>query len=112
MSDQVTDPNTLPEGAPDDPLTGHDYDGIQEYDNPLPGWWRWIFIGTIIFSVFYALYWHLGGPGLSERQEYEAELAAFFAEPDSLGGSVRAKLRARSAQARRSSSSAKPSSST
>jgi len=35
------------------PLTGHNYDGIQEYDNPLPGWWTWIFIGTIIFSVIY-----------------------------------------------------------
>ncbi len=34
MSESVTDSKQLPEGAPDDPLTGHDYDGIQEYDNP------------------------------------------------------------------------------
>ncbi len=30
---------------PDDPLTGHSYDGIQEFDNPLPGWWKWLFVG-------------------------------------------------------------------
>ena len=23
----------------DAPLIAHDYDGIREYDNPLPGWW-------------------------------------------------------------------------
>jgi cytochrome c oxidase cbb3-type subunit 3 len=34
-------------------LTGHEYDGIKEYDNPLPGWWSWLFILTIVFSVFY-----------------------------------------------------------
>jgi cytochrome c oxidase cbb3-type subunit 3 len=34
-------------------LTGHSYDGIQEYDNPLPGWWSWLFILTIVFSVLY-----------------------------------------------------------
>ncbi|WP_432798586.1 cbb3-type cytochrome c oxidase N-terminal domain-containing protein [Poriferisphaera sp. WC338] len=36
-----------------DQLTGHNYDGIEEYDNPLPGWWVWLFWGTIIFSVIY-----------------------------------------------------------
>lgn len=35
-------------------LTGHNYDGIQEYDNPMPGWWVWIFWATIIFSALYA----------------------------------------------------------
>jgi cytochrome c oxidase cbb3-type subunit 3 len=39
-------------------LTGHLYDGIQEYDNPLPGWWSWLFIGTIVYSILYqALMW-------------------------------------------------------
>ena len=31
----------------------HLYDGIQEYDNPLPGWWTWIFVGSIFFSLRY-----------------------------------------------------------
>ena len=52
MNDPVNDPDQLPEGAPDDPLTGHDYDGIQEYDNPLPGWWKWLFIASILATSF------------------------------------------------------------
>ena len=29
-------------------LTDHAYDGIQEFDNPLPGWWKWMFVGSIV----------------------------------------------------------------
>jgi cytochrome c oxidase cbb3-type subunit 3 len=37
----------------DPPLLDHSYDGIQEYDNPLPGWWSAAFIGTIVFACAY-----------------------------------------------------------
>ena len=78
MSEPVTDSNQLPEGAPDDPLTGHDYDGIQEYDNPLPGWWKWMFVGSIVFSLFYVLYFHIGAPGRSVIEgAVEARVKAF-----------------------------------
>jgi len=42
-------------------VTGHTWDGdLQEYNNPLPRWWLWLFYGTLIFAViYYALY-----PGL------------------------------------------------
>ena len=36
-------------------IAGHRYDGIREYDNPMPGWWVWLFWGSIIFSVVYYL---------------------------------------------------------
>jgi cytochrome c oxidase cbb3-type subunit III len=39
-------------------LLDHNYDGIQEYDNPTPGWWHLIFWGTIIWSVIYVVVWH------------------------------------------------------
>lgn len=46
---------------PENKTTGHIYDGIEEYDNPLPKWWFQMFVGTIIFAVIYlALYPGLG----------------------------------------------------
>lgn len=36
-----------------DDLLHHEYDGIHEYDNPMPSWWKWTFLGTIIWSVVY-----------------------------------------------------------
>lgn len=40
---------------PDGDTTGHVYDGIEEYNNPLPSWWFSMFLGTIIFSVGYLI---------------------------------------------------------
>jgi cytochrome c oxidase cbb3-type subunit 3 len=54
---------------------GHSYDGIEEYDNPLPGWWSWIFVATIVFSVGYYAYYQLG-PGPTILARYEAEMQA------------------------------------
>ena len=56
-----------------DRLMSHGYDGIQEYDNPLPGWWVWIFWVTIVFSLGYWAYYQLG-PGPSVVAVYEAEM--------------------------------------
>ena len=40
---------------PENKTTGHIYDGIEEYDNPLPKWWFQMFVGTIIFMVIYLI---------------------------------------------------------
>ena len=42
-----------------DKLMTHDYDGIREYDNPTPGWWHAIFIGSVLFSLLYWGVFHL-----------------------------------------------------
>lgn len=39
-------------------LLSHNYDGIQEYDNPIPGWWHAIFLGSIVFSLLYVVVVH------------------------------------------------------
>lgn len=36
-----------------DQTLGHVYDGIEEYDNPLPRWWFMLFVGTLIFAIGY-----------------------------------------------------------
>lgn len=41
-----------------DILTDHAYDGIQEYDNPMPGWWVWSFIISILFAFPYWAWFH------------------------------------------------------
>lgn len=35
--------------------TGHEWDGIQELNNPLPRWWLWTFYASIVFSVGYVI---------------------------------------------------------
>ena len=38
-----------------DSKTGHAYDGIEEYDNPLPAWWFYMFVITIVFAIGYLI---------------------------------------------------------
>jgi len=49
---------TVPTARPEPELTSHNYDGIQEYDNPTPGWWNALFLGSVAFSVLYVLVYH------------------------------------------------------
>jgi len=48
-----------------DNTTGHVWDGdLREMNNPLPRWWAWLFVITIVFSfVYLALYPGLGSYG-------------------------------------------------
>ncbi|MGP5301590.1 cytochrome-c oxidase, cbb3-type subunit III [Psychrobacter celer] len=40
----------------DDGTTGHAYDGIKEYDKPLPKWWLVIFFGSIVWAIAYWIF--------------------------------------------------------
>ena len=68
---------------------GHEWDGIEELDTPMPRWWLWTFYATIVWAAVYVvLYpaWPLvdrateGVLGWSSRDQLEAELAARHAE--------------------------------
>jgi len=41
-------------------VTGHTWDGLEEFNNPLPRWWLWMFYVTLIFSLLYLVLY----PGL------------------------------------------------
>lgn len=61
--------------------THHRYDGIQEYDNPLPTWWYWGFLLSILFAVAYLIYYpglgnFKGIGGWSSHGQLEQEQAA------------------------------------
>ncbi len=77
--------------------TGHEWDGIEEYNNPLPKWWVWIFYATIIwglgYTVAYPAWPLLGGetPGLlhfSTRANVAADIAHF----EEMNAGVKAEL--------------------
>ncbi|HET7545271.1 MAG TPA: cbb3-type cytochrome c oxidase N-terminal domain-containing protein [Polyangiaceae bacterium] len=82
--------------APEAPVMDHEYDGIREYDNPLPRWWVWLWAGSFFFSVGYFFHYHISHNGTSVSDDYvqdmaaarEAEAKQSLAEPineDSLG---------------------------
>lgn len=69
-----------PAAPSQDHLLAHDYDGIREYDNPMPRWWVYIFVVTIVFAGIYALNVIRGvGAGPGRIANYEREMAAFRA---------------------------------
>jgi cytochrome c oxidase cbb3-type subunit 3 len=57
-------------------LLEHEYDGIREYDNPLPGWWVRLFWLSFVFSLGYLFHYHLSDNGTSVARAYDEEMAA------------------------------------
>jgi len=53
----------------------HNYDGIQEYDNPLPGWWNFLFVGSVAFSLLYVLFYEADIPDRSVYADYDRAVA-------------------------------------
>lgn len=73
----------------DYPTTGHQWDGIREYDKPMPRWWLITFIITVIWGLGYTVIypaWPLingATPGLlgySSRQDVAEDIAAVNSE--------------------------------
>ena len=66
---------------PGDDTTGHVWDGdLTELNNPLPRWWMWLFILTVVFGFAYLVLYpgagsHAGSLGWSSTGQYEAEQA-------------------------------------
>ncbi|MDH3626394.1 MAG: c-type cytochrome [Acidobacteriota bacterium] len=59
-----------------DRLLDHNYDGIQEYDNPMPAWWIWLFVLPVLFAYPYILHYHFGsGPSIHDK--LDKEIAAY-----------------------------------
>lgn len=58
---------------------GHKWDGdLEEYNNPLPSWWVWLFVITIIFGAIYLVL----NLNHSQVREYEAEIKTANAKYD------------------------------
>jgi cytochrome c oxidase cbb3-type subunit III len=66
-------------------LVGHEWDGIEELDTPMPRWWLWTFYATIAWALVYVvLYpaWPMvdrateGLLGWTSRDQLEREMAA------------------------------------
>ena len=61
--------------------TGHSWDGIEEYNNPMPRWWFWMFIMTILFGIGYLVAYpgmgdYKGTFNWTSHNQYEREVAA------------------------------------
>jgi cytochrome c oxidase cbb3-type subunit III len=73
---ETADTHAVPAPAHSAELLEHEYDGIREYDNPLPGWWVKLFWASFVFSIGYGFHYHLSGNGRSVVDAYQQEMAA------------------------------------
>ncbi|MBU6414450.1 MAG: c-type cytochrome [Planctomycetes bacterium] len=53
-------------------VLAHEYDGICEYDNPTPGWWHLIFVGSVVFAGMYMVFWHFSPLAWSEKDAWKS----------------------------------------
>jgi len=64
----------------EDRLLDHNYDGIEEYDNPLPPWWVYFFVATILWGGAYIYYYHIAELGLDQKSEFAQEVRDYEIE--------------------------------
>lgn len=65
-----------------DLMLDHDYDNIRELDNKIPPWFNYLFYGSVIFSIFYMINYHILSSGDVQATEYKEEVK--FAEMQKL----------------------------
>jgi cytochrome c oxidase cbb3-type subunit 3 len=58
-----------------DILLDHDYDGINELDNNLPGWWKYGFYLSIFIGVIYLYRYEIAHSAPSSTEEFKTEMA-------------------------------------
>lgn len=79
------------------PSTGHSWDGIEEYDNPLPRWWLWTFYVSIVWAIGYTIAYP-AWPLISSvtqgmlQTNYRKEVASEIARYDEANAPIQAKL--------------------
>jgi cytochrome c oxidase cbb3-type subunit 3 len=76
--------------------TGHQWDGISEYNRPLPRWWLNLFYLTIVFAFAYLAFYpglgnFAGSSGWTSAKQHDAEAAAADAKLQPLFAAFRAK---------------------
>jgi cytochrome c oxidase cbb3-type subunit 3 len=79
--------------------TGHSWDGIEEWNNPLPKWWVWVFYLTIIWGIWYTIAypaWPLVERATAGYKEFStrAQVAEEIAAVDAANAEINAKLAA------------------
>ena len=71
-------------------VTGHRYDDdIEEYDNPLPGWWSWIFALSIVFAGVYFFFASMLGAQASPEGWYDREVTADMERQFAMMGDIK-----------------------
>jgi cytochrome c oxidase cbb3-type subunit III len=63
-----------PKSPREDELLDHEYDGIREYDNPMPGWWVKTFWASVLFAFAYVVYYYVSPHGMSVAAAYEEDM--------------------------------------
>ncbi len=87
-----------PELKPGDPeTTGHSWDGIEEFNNPLPRWWLYVFYLTIVWGIGYTIAYP-AWPGVKSATaglmgwSTRANVAADIAAVDEANAAINARL--------------------
>ncbi|MDO9405974.1 MAG: cytochrome-c oxidase, cbb3-type subunit III [Polaromonas sp.] len=83
----------LQPGQVNDNTTGHVWDeDLRELNNPLPRWWMWLFVLTVVFGLAYLVLfpglgsykgsssWSTQGEHLADYQRMQGQLAPLYAE--------------------------------